>query len=188
MTEYLDLRVRDLLDAVAAPSPAPAAGSVAAMVVALAAGLTAMAAGLSSRQLPEASALSERARRLQAGAGPLAQRDATAYADVLAALALPPEDPGRAAALAGSLRRASEVPLEVASLGAEVTELAARVARNGNPRLRGDAVTAGLLAAAAVRSAVALVEINLRDPADPLLLRAHGLAAAVADWTVSPTL
>jgi formiminotetrahydrofolate cyclodeaminase len=181
VTDYLDLRVRELLDAVAAESPAPAAGSVAAVVVALAAGLTAMAAGLSSRQLPEAASLASRARELQARAAPLAQRDAEVYAGVLAAQGLPADDPARADALSRALAVASEVPLEVAAVGAELTPLAARVAERGNPRLRGDALTARLLAVAAVRAAVTLVEINLRDPADPLVRQARRLGASVAD-------
>jgi formiminotetrahydrofolate cyclodeaminase len=179
MTEYLDLPVRDLLDAVAAESPAPAAGSVAALTAALAAGLTAMAAGLSTRQLPEAASVAARARGLQERAAPLAQEDSTAYAGVLAAQALPADDPERSEAVARALARASEAPLEVVAIGAELTTLAAEVARRGNPRLRGDAVTAGLLAEAAARSAVALVEINLRDSEHPMLVRARALAASL---------
>ena len=44
---------------------------------------------------------------------------------------------------------------------------------DGNPRLRGDAATAGFVAAAAARSAAALVAENLADaPADPRLAEA----------------
>jgi formiminotetrahydrofolate cyclodeaminase len=41
-----------------------------------------------------------------------------------------------------------------------VAEIAARLAREGNPNLRGDAVAAALLAEAGARAAAVLVEIN----------------------------
>jgi formiminotetrahydrofolate cyclodeaminase len=51
--------------------------------------------------------------------------------------------------------------LEVADLGAEVTELAARLLSDGNSNLAGDAFTAAQLAHGATRAAARLAEINL---------------------------
>ena len=68
-------------------------------------------------------------------------------------------------------------------LGAEVAELAARLAVAGNPNLRGDSVTAALLAEASARSAACLVDINvtLGGLANEVSLRAaRNVAAAHA--------
>ena len=60
---------------------------------------------------------------------------------------------------------ACEVPMQVTRIGAEVAGIAATVAAAGNPSVRGDAITAGLLAAAGSRAAAALVRINLAGSA-----------------------
>ena len=182
--DYLDLTLADYLGRVAAATSAPGAGAVVATVVGLAAGLAAMSAGLSGRQLPEADRLAARARQLQKQAEPLAQRDAEAYAEVLSAQARPTDDPGRSDAVAEALSAAADVPLEVAGLGVAVLELAADVAGRGNPNLRGDAVTACLLAQAVVRSAVLLVELNLPDAGDPRRARAAELETAARGFAV----
>lgn len=184
--DYLDLSLADFLDRVAAPTAAPGGGVVAATVVALAAGLTAMSAGLSRRHLGEAERLAARARGLQQQAKPLAQRDAAAYAAVLSAQGSGPDDPERPAAVRHALSGAADVPLEVAALGMEVLGLAAELARHGNPRLRGDALTACLLAQASVRAATALVELNLADGNDPRRARAAALEEAAWNTPIPP--
>ena len=59
-----------------------------------------------------------------------------------------------------ALSAASDVPLAIAEVGAMVAEIAARLAREGNPNLKGDAVAAALLAEAGARAAAVLVDIN----------------------------
>jgi hypothetical protein len=127
--------------------------AAAALAVALAASLCAMAARLSAAQLPSARELGADAERLRDLAAPLAEADARAYAGVIAALRLPKEaDPDRRSrVVAAALAAAADVPLQVAEAGAAVVALAARLAADGNPNLRGDAVTAGLLAEAGAR-------------------------------------
>jgi hypothetical protein len=62
-----------------------------------------------------------------------------------------------------------------------VAAVAAAIAAGGNPNVRGDAVTAALLAAAGSRAAAALVRINLADAdADDRPARAERLAAGAA--------
>jgi formiminotetrahydrofolate cyclodeaminase len=185
--DYLDLSLADYLDQVAAATPAPGGGAVAATAVALAAGLAAMSAGLSRRQLPDAELLVERTRELQEKAKPLAQRDAAAYGAVLAARALDADDPTRSTAVREALSAAADVPLEIAAVGVAVLDVAADVVRRGNPNLKGDALTACLLAQAAVLSAAALVELNLADDRDPRRARAAALeGAARQTLTLSP--
>jgi formiminotetrahydrofolate cyclodeaminase len=62
-----------------------------------------------------------------------------------------------------------------------VTQLAASVAANSKPSLRGDALAGAALAEAAVRAAARLVEINLHDRVeDPRLAGAAELARRAA--------
>jgi formiminotetrahydrofolate cyclodeaminase len=179
--DYLGLPVGRFLDALSATTPDPSGGAIAALAVAFAAGLCVMVAGLSIRHLPEpaergtgqaerpgagcpaepgAVSLAERARQLRDRAAPLAQADAEGYGAVLAALRARDEPATRAA-----LSAASAVPMQVTQIGAEVAGIAAALAAGGNPRLRGDAITAALLAAAGSRAAAALVRINLAGDA-----------------------
>jgi formiminotetrahydrofolate cyclodeaminase len=151
---YLEQPLADFLDSVASGEPAPGGGSAAAVAVALAAGLCSMAAHLSA----DGAELAERAERLRQRVAPLAQEDATAYGRVLAAYRTPD---ARRERIRGALSDATDVPLAIAETGAMVAEMAARLAREGNPNLRGDAVVAALLAEAGVRAAAVLVEINM---------------------------
>jgi methenyltetrahydrofolate cyclohydrolase len=171
---YLDMGVGRFLDALSATTPDPGGGSVAALAVTLAAGLCMMTAGLSRRQLPTAEQLAGQARLLRDRAAPLAQADAEAYRAVLAAMRAP-SGPGDA------LSRACATPMEVAEIGADVARIARTVATGGNPNVRGDAITAALLAAAGSHAAAALVRINLATaPGDARPARADQLAAEAA--------
>jgi formiminotetrahydrofolate cyclodeaminase len=177
------MRVGEFLDELAAARPAPGGGSAAALAVAFAAALCAMTAELSARQLAQAPQLAAEARALLHRAAPLAQADADAYGGVLAALRAPgqPDERQRQEQVSAALARASEVPLEVAELGGRVAALAADVAGRGNPAVRGDALAAVQLAAAAAQTAAALVQINLTGmPDDPRPAQAAQLAAHAA--------
>jgi methenyltetrahydrofolate cyclohydrolase len=174
------MTVGRFLDALSATTPDPSGGGVAALAVALAAGLCVMTAGLSARQLPEAPRLAEQARLLRDRAAPLAQADADAYRAVIAALRARDAAPGKPQ-LAAALSQACVVPMEVAEIGAELVAVAAAIAVGGNPNVRGDAVTAALLAAAGSRAAAALVRINLAGAeGDGRPARAEHLAAGAA--------
>jgi len=180
------MAVGRFLDALSATTPDPSGGAVAALAVTLAAGLCEMSAGLSVRQLPEAQRLAEQARRLRDRAAPLAQADAEAYRAVIAALRAPDTAIPGQPELAAALSQACVVPMEVAETGAEVAAVAAAVASGGNPNLRGDAITAALLAAAGSRAAAALVRINLAGAGDDdRPARAEQLAAGAARLAAS---
>ncbi|GAA5167247.1 hypothetical protein GCM10023321_59700 [Pseudonocardia eucalypti] len=159
---YSERTVAGFLEELAARRPAPSGGAAAALTVATAAALAAMAARFARAE--ELIALAGPADELRARALRLADADAVAYADVLAA-----RDPERKRA---ALRAAAAVPLDIAAAGAQVAELAARLATQGNRNLVGDARTALLLAGAATRSAAELVEINV-GPTDPLATAAR---------------
>ena len=142
-----------------------------------------MTAELSARHLNDAPRLAADSRGLLHRAAPLAQADADAYGDVLAAIRAPRQPAGRPREerVSAALARATEVPLEVAGLADRVAALAADIAGRGNPAVRGDALTAARLAAAAAQAAAALVQINLAGaPDDARPVRATHLAARAA--------
>jgi formiminotetrahydrofolate cyclodeaminase len=185
---YAGLRVGAFLDALAAKGPAPAAGSAAALVLAQAAALCAKSARLSERQLSavRAAQLAGEAEQVRASAASLIDEDPRAYADVLRARrrrADQPEGSADAVAeLAAALSAATDVPLRIVELAVPVAAIAAKLAADGNPSLRGDALAAGLLAQAAAQAAAGLVRINLASaPGDPRHARADGLLASIDD-------
>lgn len=182
--DFLDRRLGDLLEDIAARTPAPAGGSVAAIVVAMAAALATMAARFSSEHWEGAGGAVAQAEALRARVAPLAQEDARAYEKALEALRLPREgDPeARNAALGEALALAAAVPLEIAAVASDVALLAADVAEHGNPNLRGDAAAAAALAEAGARAAANLVAINLGAvESDERVARARALAAAASE-------
>lgn len=161
--DYAAMLLGEFLDALAASEPAPGGGAAVAISVSLAAALAGMSARLSGEHLAEAPALADRADRLRGRAARLARADAEAYGSLLAARRLPGVYPDREDALHRATERAADVPLQISEAAREAAGLAARLARDGNPNLRGDAVTAACLAEGASRSAAALVSINAGD-------------------------
>jgi formiminotetrahydrofolate cyclodeaminase len=131
-----------------------------------------------SPEWPDARAVVAQAERLRRRTAPLAQSDADAYEEALAALHLPDqlEPEVRDMALGQVLARAAEIPLVIAEAGADVACLAAEVADRGTPERRGDAIAAALIAEAAARAAANLVAINLTvAPEDERALRARAV-------------
>lgn len=155
-----DLPVSEFLARVASRQPAPGGGAVAGTTVAAAAALVAMAARYSD-DLPEGSTMAERADNLRRRAADLTDADAEAYTAVLAAYRASREDQeSRLGGIRAALEVASDIPLAMAGCAKEIGDLGVRVATEGNQNLRGDAVTAVLLAEAAARSAAYLVQLN----------------------------
>lgn len=158
----------------AARTTAPGGGAVSGVAAALAAALGAMGARFADG---EPSRLAARADELIAVAMGLAEADEAAYAEFVAAR----RSRADTDELARALDRAVQVPLQIALVGAEVATLALRLVEEGNPRLRGDAATAVLLAAAAARSAAVLVCENLADsPHDHRQATARDAVAAAS--------
>ena len=182
-SNYFEKTLTGFLDEVAAETPAPGGGSVAAVVVSLAAGLAAMTARLSREHWEGAPGAIAQAEALRLRVTPLAQEDAEAYEAVLAAMRTPRElEPEVRNALIGeTLSRAADVPLRIAEAAADVAALGAELAERGNPNLRGDAAAAALLAEAGARVAANLVEVNLATTEeDERIGHARELATAAA--------
>ena len=180
---YAELPLGRFVDMVASREPAPGGGASAAVAVALAAALTAMAARFSADHLADAETIADRAEELRNKVMPLAQADAAAYGRVLDAYRTPrDDDEKRRRRIREALSEAADVPLSIAEVGVEVVGNAARLVEEGNPNLRGDAMTAAALAKAGVRAAATLVEINVSAGGadDDRLSRVDQLLATMA--------
>lgn len=178
--DYPQMPLNQFLDSVASDEPAPGGGSVAATAVALAGCLSAMVARFSHKDDPDAGKLAGQAEDLRQKAEPLIRADAEAYRNVLAAYRLPHDTEDREERIHAALSEAADVPLSIAEAGAEIAELAARLAQKGNANLKEDAITAILLAEAGVCSAAGLVKTNAPGE-DDRPQRAEKLAGATAD-------
>ena len=158
------------LDEVAAGTPAPGGGSVAAIVAALAAALGEMVANLTLGRAKYAEAESslrparDRLTALRATLLESAAADEAAYQSYQDAASLPRASDGekteRAVAMQRALIAATEVPLAVARSVSEVAEILQSMARDGNPHVRSDAALGALLAEAALRGALLNVRGN----------------------------
>ena len=180
---YAELPLGRFMDMVASREPTPGGGASAAVAVALAAALTAMAARFSADHLADAETIADWAEELRNRVMPLAQADAAAYGRVLDAYRTPrDDDEKRRRRIREALSEAADVPLSIAEVGVEVAGNAARLVEEGNPNLRGDAMTAAALAKAGVRAAATLVEINVSAGGadDDRLSRVDQLLATMA--------
>ena len=163
--------VSGFVASVAAATPTPGGGSVAALAGALGAALAQMVAGLTVGKKKYAAVEGEmkdialRAAALGNQLSALVVRDAESYAGVAAAYRLPKETPeqqaARTAAVSRALVGAAEVPLETVRACLEVARLAAAVGEKGNANAVSDAGVAALLAEAACRGAAYNVRINV---------------------------
>src|SRR5688572_9239076 len=140
------------LDEVAAGTPTPGGGTVAALAGALAAALVAMVANLTIGKKKYATAQAEmtearhEADRLRARLVSLMRRDSRAFEAVLAAHRLPQGTPAEAdtrnQAVLSATWEATRVPLETAEACLAVTEWALRSVRSGNPNAASDGASA----------------------------------------------
>lgn len=152
--------VASFLDKMAAREPAPGGGGACAVSLGMAAALVAMVARYSTRQLPDAEQLAERADALRAEVLPLVRADAAAYTALLAAFR--DKSPGREERVAAAARRAAEVPLRMTDVAARVVQVAAGLAA-GNKNLAGDLCTGAMMCLTAATSAAGLVDANVRS-------------------------
>jgi formiminotetrahydrofolate cyclodeaminase len=175
-----DLPLGELLDQLAQDTPAPGAGTAAALTCSVAAALLEMTAAFDPT--PTGTASTVRAGALRERSLELAERELHSYEPVLEALRLPADDPTRSDRLASALASASAAPLGIASVAAQLAGIAAECVDGVSDQLVGEAVAASELAEGACRAAGRLVEINLAAVAgDPRLTEVAGLMQAAAE-------
>jgi glutamate formiminotransferase/glutamate formiminotransferase/formiminotetrahydrofolate cyclodeaminase len=149
--------IEEFLDTVAAATPNPAGGTVAALVGALAASLGIMGARLSRQQGVE-HRLSEISLRLRE----LMQADSDAYLRYIQATKLAKTDRTRPAVLSSALHLATEIPLEIAELATKVGTLLHACSAGVKPRVRSDLTVGMMLAVAAADAGRHTVEENIK--------------------------
>jgi len=172
------------VEAVAANSPTPGGGAVAALAGALASALTSMVGRLTVGKSRYTNVWSEmeaavlRSEQLRATLTGRIAEDSAAFDAVMLAYKLPKDTPARESALRAALTRAAEVPLATARDAFQVMELAAAVAEKGNQNAISDAATSAWMAMAAIQSAVWNVRLNANNAVIPEEQRSIWLAEA----------
>jgi formiminotetrahydrofolate cyclodeaminase len=160
-----DGTVTNFLDRLAARSPTPAGGSVAALCTAQAAALVAMVA-----RYCESEPLVDQAEQLVARAQRLADDDEQAFGVVAAAWALPRgasyDDQARRSAIDDALLGAAEPQARVVETAIEVLVLIDQLRPAARAGLSADLVAAGEVARAGCAIARMNVESNLRTLPD----------------------
>lgn len=185
---------------VAAPTPTPGGGSVAALVGALAAALTQMAAGLTvgrKRYLDvseQAGRILDQAEAIRRELTAAIDEDAASFEAILAIVRNKElAEEAKAEALEAATVHAGEVPLRVARLSRDAASLAKTIAEIGNVNAATDAAVGAIMARAAVHGAGLNVKVNgsslkNRDLASEWAVEVDGLIAeteALAGESVS---
>ena len=183
--DYLGLRLDDFLDRLSVGGQAPGGGSAAALSVAFAAGLVAMVARCSRGTWEDATGVAAQGLAIKDRAAHLARTDAAAWQEATAALHRAGSDGAgerRDFELEQKLKRAAEVPLEIAELGADAAVLADERGEYCDGAYRADAAAAAALAAGGASAAAHLVEVNLAvREGDEALRRARASEQAAAE-------
>ena len=184
MTPFADHPLAEIVEAVAARDPTPGAGPSLAWTCALAAALVEMVSAVTLRQDPDSpetiEGRRERARALRLTSLSLADLDAAAYGDVLA-VQRRRKEPDHAQRLRRALADAADPLVRIIETAREVAELAADAVPDARGGVRGEAMTAAVLAEGVARGGVPLVELNLAaDPQDPRRALVREAAAAAA--------
>ena len=189
-TSLLDLTLRELLERLGSSDPTPGGGAAAAAVGALGAALVQMTANLTIGR-PRFAEIDERARGIEGRAADLRDKlaalsdaDADAFERVSAAYKLPRADDAqkvaRSQAIQAALRLAADVPVQTATLSAQVLELAEQAAPILNPAVISDVLVGALLAQSALESAGVNVEINVAAMTDAHVAQQYADAFARA--------
>ena len=193
----VDQTIRGFLEELASSAPTPGGGSAGALVGAVAAALLAMVGNLTvgkkgyeavERSMRDLVAESDRLREELVR---LADEDVRVFGAVMAAYRMPRDDGERAArraAIQSALLEATEAPLELARVCAEVIDLAAVAAEEGNANVVSDAGVGVVAAHAALRAAALNVYINAgsienREFADKAVAELERLLAVSGDRT-----
>jgi glutamate formiminotransferase / formiminotetrahydrofolate cyclodeaminase len=159
--------IAPFIEQLAAPTATPGGGSAAAASGAMAAGLAGMVASMSRGKKAYGqyeSQLSEAIGRLTSLREELKaaiDADAESYNAVMKAYKAAKESADGGGLINAALRLASSVPLGVAERAVEVAQIAASLRPVTSPMMKSDLTTAIALAGAAVKGALANVEINL---------------------------
>lgn len=167
-----DTRGAAFAENVAAGTPTPGGGSVAAMSGALAAALAAMVGRLTAGKKKYADVNAQMltlvadADRLRTSLLDAVEADSAAFTQVMAANKLDAMHPKRAELIQAALHQAADVPLQVIRLCGEVLNLSKAAAESGNTNAATDAAVSALMAYAALEGAALNAQINTLSMTD----------------------
>ncbi|MEO0482477.1 MAG: cyclodeaminase/cyclohydrolase family protein [Planctomycetota bacterium] len=167
MSATEDVSLAAFLDLVAAKTPAPGGGAVAATSGALASAIAQMVVAYSvgkkslAEHEPELRESLERLERARALLLALGEEDAEAYRLVSELSSKPADDPDRVARWPGAVAAAVRVPQSVLATACDLLRLFERLADRTNRYLASDLAVAAVLAEATARSAFWNVRVNL---------------------------
>ena len=161
--------IEPFIEQLAAPTATPGGGSAAAASGAMAAGLASMVASMSRGKKawlayePQHSEAIARLATLREELKAAIDADATSYNAVMASYkAAKVSDDGKTL-INAALREAAGVPLGVAEKSSEVSRIAESLRTITSPMMASDLTTSIALAGAAIKGALANVEINLKS-------------------------
>lgn len=182
------LTVEQFSDALAARTPVPGGGAVAAVTLAHAAALAGMVVEFTLGKPAFAAhedvlrAAAARLAAIRAEALALADRDAAAYGALNALWKLPKDAPERAARWPAAVAEAIDAPQAILDLAAVVAATCGMLAGRTNANLASDLAIAADLARLAARAAAHNVRVNLPSVGDSAdrAARAARMDAALA--------
>jgi formiminotetrahydrofolate cyclodeaminase len=171
-----DMTIKEFLKKTASSDPAPGGGSVAALCGAVACALASMVASLTvdNKEYSEVSGemekLLEVCSRLMDSFVQYMDADAEAFNGVMDAYRMPKtseqERVARSEAIQQGLKKAAEVPMEVAEKALEVMDMIETAVEKGNRHAVTDGAVAAMMARTAVLAALYNTEINLASIKD----------------------
>jgi formiminotetrahydrofolate cyclodeaminase len=167
-----EMKLGEVLDAIAAKSPTPGGGAVAAMTCALGASLAHMVVqySLGKKSLAPYDSAHRNAlavmQRIREHALRLADADAAAYSRLNELWRLKDDDPSRQRELPAAVEGAIDPPLQMLQDSLELLRLLSDLCGRTNRSLNSDLAIAAVLADSAVRAAAWNVRINLPQLSD----------------------
>jgi len=171
MADLSEMNIKQFVEELASPSPAPGGGAVAALSGALGAGLVSMVANLTigkkgyEEYSEEMERICSEAETLRNDFLNLFEEDTEAFNEVIEAFRLPKgtedEKKIRKEAIQHSLEKATLVPFRTIENGYKLLKLTEIVARIGNKNSISDAGVAAVMALSAVKGGALNVWINL---------------------------
>jgi glutamate formiminotransferase/formiminotetrahydrofolate cyclodeaminase len=175
-TPLINMSLTQFADTTASEAPAPGGGSIAAYAGALGAALATMVANLSAHKRgwddrwEEFSAHAEQGLDFQNQLLRLVDKDTQAFDGIMSAYGMPKateaQQAKRTQAIQDATRNAIDIPMQVAQLAHDALDLAADMAKDGNPNSVTDAGVGAMCLRTAVLGAVLNARINCGDLED----------------------
>lgn len=172
----VEMKVTDFTDEVSRESPAPGGGSIAALAGALGVSLSSMVANLTANKRGSEEVddilnkAAERCQEIKSKLIKAVDEDTNAFNQYMDAMRMPKKSDEdkkkRAEAMQKGLKTAVQVPYNTALLSCEAIEIAATVAKYGNPNSITDVGVGAQSAYTGVLGGIYNVLINLKDIKD----------------------